>query len=174
MKKKILSILLILVCILSLASCDKESLRKSSKMLFVYDGEDLAPRLRQCGYEVEVIESTAQEGLVGYIYAERPDTEDVLYYMYFVDVNSAKSMHEYIKNLYKAKISEKEFEIDKIEYVLYKSEGVSAEEKGKYYQRFIELSEELEEIKSITYGQSINIVWYGTKQAVNDMKGKTE
>ena len=140
----------------------------------MYDGNELYARLIECGYEVEEIESTAQEGMLGYYYAERRDTGDSIYYMYFEDTKAAKAMYDYVKSSYKAEVAELELEIEKVEYALYKSEDVSAAKKGKYYEKYVELTEELEELKNITHGQSFNIVWYGTKQAVDDIKGKSE
>ena len=66
----------------------------------------------------------------------------------------------------KAKIAELKMEIEKIEYALYKSEGVSAAEKGDYYEQYILKTEELKKVQNFTCGHVMNVVWYGTKPAI--------
>ena len=85
-------------------------------------------------------------------------------------MKSANSIYEYIRSKQKAKIAEIKMKIDTVEYALYKSEGISAAEKGDYYRQYVELTETLEEIENYTCGRGLKLVWYGTKKAVSDIK----
>ena len=161
MKKKIVALILILTCVFSIASCNR---------IPAHDSDSLEEILTSCGYAFVYEHSDAREGMTGYYYAEKAETGDYLYYIYCKNIESANSIYEYEKSKNKAKIAELELEIDKVENVLYKSEGVSAEEKGKYYQKYVELSEALEVVKNYKCGRYMNVVWHGTKQAISDIK----
>ena len=60
--------------------------------------------------------------------------------------------------------------IEEVEYMLYKAEGVTAAEKGDYYEEFVKLDEELKEVEKYGCGRGFNVVWYGTKQAIMDLR----
>ena len=111
-----------------------------------------------------------QEGIVGYIYGHNEETDDEIYYIYCENFFSARSVYNYVDSKQKARKAEIKMEIEKVEYALYKSEGISAAEKGDYYEKYVELTEELAEVEAYSCGYSGNVVWYGTKQAVSDIK----
>ena len=163
--KRIIALILMLSCVLTVASC---------AVVPLYDSSDLVVILKENGYTVKETFKNVREGVVGYVYAHRIRTGDELYYIYCEDFASANSIYDYVNSKQKTHIAEIKMEIDQIEYALYKTEGLSAEEKGRYYQRLIEKQEELEEVKNYTCGRGLNVVWYGTKQAVLDIKGITD
>lgn len=159
--KKIIALILLLSCAFSMASCS---------LVPVHDSEDLVLILEECGYKVTDVDEEVQEGIVGYIYGYNSETKDEIYYIYCENIMSAKRIYDYASSKQKAKIAELKMEIEKIEYALYKSEGISAAEKGDYYEKYVEKTEELEEVENYSYGHGFNVVWYGTKQAVADIK----
>ena len=160
--KKILVLLLTVSLAFSLASC---------AIFPAYDANNLVSILKSNGYEIlEDVNSEVQDGMTGYIYAYNFDTKDEIYYMYFKNFNSANSMYNYINNKQKAKISELKMENNKLENLLYKSEGISAAEKGDYYEQYILNKEALEEAENYECGHGVNVVWYGTKKAVLDIR----
>lgn len=161
MKKKLVALILLLSCVFSFASCS---------MLPIYNSPELTRILRDKGYEITDVDEEVQEGIVGYIYGYNEETDDEIYYIYCENFKSAKSIYDYISSKQKAKVAEIKMEIDKVEYALYKSEGMSASELGDYYERYIELSEELKEAEKYTSGRGFNLVWYGTKQAIADIQ----
>ena len=152
---------MIFACIFSLSSC---------AIVPVYDSIELAPMLEEAGYKVDIVMEEVQEGISGYVHAENRSTGDELYYIYCDNMTAARSVYVYIKSKNQARAAELQLEIDKIEHALYKSEGISAKEKGEYYEKLVERTEELEEVQNYKYGHALNIVWYGTKQAVSDIK----
>lgn len=160
--KKLLVLLLIFSLTMSLVSC---------AIFPVYDAIKLISILKSHGYEIlENIDSEVQDGMTGYIHAYNSDTKDEIYYMYFKNFNSANSMYNYINNKQKSKISELKMKINKLENLLYKSEGISAAEKGDYYEQYILNKEALEEAENYECGHGVNVVWYGTKKAVRDIR----
>ena len=167
--KKIVALVLILASVLAISSCHK-------KILPAYNSDKLITILEAHGYEImeDVEEEQVKEGVTGYIYAVNLETGDEIYYIYCENVSSTNSLYDYIDSKQKAKISELKMEIDKIEYALYKAEDVSAAEKGDYYEQFILKSEALEEAKKYGCGRGLNVVWYGTKQAIKDIKDFTK
>ena len=158
--KRTVALILLIASIFSLASCSP---------LVAYNLDDVLFILEWGGYTVENVDIESEEGIVGYIYGEKSDTEDEIYFIYCDDFDSARTLYKYVKNKHKARISELEMEIEKIEFALYKSEGVSAAEKGKYYESYILKTEELERCKDYEYGRYHNVVWYGTESAIYTM-----
>ena len=152
---------MLLVCIFSISSC---------AVVPAYHALDLIAILEAREYEITDVNHEVQEGITGYIYGSREDSNDEIYYIYCKNLRSAKSVYDYVNSRHKARIAELKMEIDKIEYVLHKSEGVSAAEKGDYYERLVINSEELEKIQSYSCGHGFNVVWYGTKQAIMDLR----
>ena len=62
--------------------------------------------------------------------------------------------------------------IERIEKIL-NSENVTPAEKGDYYEEYVIYKEELQEVQRYDCGKGFNVVWYGTKQAILDIrKGK--
>ena len=161
MKKRIIALILLVSTLFTLTSC---------AFVPVYNSPELVVVLEKYGYDITDVDEEVQEGIVGYLYGSKKSTGDEIYYIYCEDISSARSVYNYIKTTQKAKIAAIKMEIDKVEYALYKSEGVSASEKGDYYERYVELTEELESIESYTCGHGLNLVWYGTKQAVADIR----
>ena len=161
MKKQFVACLLLVACILSLTSCF---------LVPMYNSPELIEMLENKGYAITDVDEEAQEGIVGYIYGYNEETEDEIYYIYCENIFSASSVYNYVHSKQKAKKAEIKMEIEKVEYALYKAEGISAAEKGDYYERYVELTEELDEIERYSCGYSGNVVWYGTKQAVSDIK----
>ena len=161
MMKKLIALVFIISVILSLASC---------AVVPAYNASKLIPILKSNGYELTEVNSEVQDGVVGYFYAYNPDTKDELYYIYCKNFHSANSMYNYINSKQKAKVAELKMEIDRLENLLYKSEGISAAEKGDYYEEYILKTEELDKAKKYDCGYGVNIVWYGTKQAIRDIR----
>lgn len=159
--KRIVSLLLLLICVFNISSC---------AIVPVYNSPELKMILNAQGYTVEDVDLKNDDGVIGYVYASKRDTGDKLYYIYFDNMTSAKSMFDYINNKQKAKISELKMHIEKLEYALYKADDVTAAEKGDYYEQYILLTEELEKVKNYTVGRGFNVVWYGTKQAIADLR----
>lgn len=159
--KKIISLLLLFACALGMASCS---------LVSAYDSSELISVLENKGYEITDVDQTLQEGIVGHIYASKADTGDELYYVYCSDVDTATSLYEYVKAAHKVRMAELNLEIEKIEYALNKAEGLSVAEKGDYYEKYVVKTEELELVSSYTYGRAVNIVWYGTKDAIKDIR----
>ncbi|MBQ7390004.1 MAG: hypothetical protein IJW02_02710 [Clostridia bacterium] len=159
--KRIIAIILLLTVVLSITSC-----------IFVpaYHANTLIDILEDNNYVITDVNDTEYDGVVGYIYGERAETEDEVYYIYCEDFASAHSIYDYINSQMKADIAELKMEIERIEYLLYKAEGVSAEEKGKSYEKYVELKEELEEIERYGCGRGFNVVWYGTDKAIMDLR----
>ena len=155
--KKIIALLMLLICAFSVTSC---------AVLPAYNSSDLVTILINSGYVVDDIDEKVQEGITGYIHGFNAETGDELYYIYCENVKSAKSVYDYVNSKQKAKIAELKMEIEKIEYALYKSEGVSAAEKGDYYEQYILKTEELKKVQNFTCGHVMNVVWYGTKPAI--------
>lgn len=161
MKKKIIAMLLLVACAFSTVSC---------AIVPAYDSTDLLAILDAKGYSITDVNEEVQEGIVGYIYAVNPETGDEIYYVYCEDFETSRSIYNYISSNHRAKVAEIKMEIEKIEYALYKAEGVTAAEKGDYYERYVEKTEELAEVEKYVCARAINVVWYGTKQAVADIK----
>ena len=163
--KKIMSLVLMLASVFGMVAC---------AVVPVYDSADLVAILKENGYTVEEKFTEDQNGITGYYYAHKNDKSDELYYIYCEDFKSSKSIYDYISSRQKARVASLKMDIEQIEFALYKSEGVSAEEKGKYYQRYVEQTEKLEFVENYTCGRGLNVVWYGTKKAVLDIKGITD
>ena len=159
--KKLISIVLIMTCFLFSTSCS---------LVPAYDYDDVEDILEEKRYEISDIDDGSYEGMNGFIHGVKENTEDEIYYAYFKDISSAKAFYNYVNNKQKAKISELKMEIEKIDYLLHKAEGVTAAEKGKHYEKYVELSEVLDEIERYTCGRALNVVWYGTKQAIMDLR----
>lgn len=143
-----------------------------SSCIFVpaYDATDLIEILEANGYKITDVEEDTHEGVVGYIYGYRSETGDEIYYLYCKDFASANSIHDYLSSKQKADIAEIKMKIERVEYMLYKAEGVSAAEKGDYYEEYVELKEELAGIERYGCGRGFNVVWYGTDNAILDIK----
>ena len=156
--KKIISLILALVCLMSLSSC---------AIVPVYDSVDLIKILENNGYEIEDVNEPDHKGVVGYIYAHKADDE--LYYIYCKDFATTKAIYKYIKGNLDIKASDLTTQIKDIELKLEYS-GASASDKGKYYEEYILLTEELAEVQNYGCGHGLNVVWFGTKQAINDIR----
>ena len=159
--KKLICIALIVACLLSLSSC-----------IFVpaYHYEDLEVILEEKEYEISDLDENLREGVVRAIHAVNYDTGDEIYYIYCEKFGSAKSIYDYINSKQKAEIAEIKMKIEEVEYMLYKAEGVSAAEKGDYYEEYVKLDEELKAVEKYGCGRGFNVVWYGTKQAIMDLR----
>ena len=156
--KKIISLILALVCLMSLSSC---------AIVPVYDSVDLIKILENNGYEIEDVNEPDHKGVVGYIYAHKADDE--LYYIYCKDFATTKAIYKYIKGNIDIKTSDLKTQIKEVELKLEYS-GASASDKGKYYEEYILLTEELAEVQNYGCGHGLNVVWFGTKQAINDIR----
>ena len=159
--KRIIAFLLLVACAFSMASC---------ALVPVYDSKDLISILEDAGYRITDVDEEVQEGIVGYIYGYNEETKDEIYYIYCDNIMSAKRIYDYASSKQKAKIAEIKMDIEMIEFALYKSEGISAAEKGNYYEKYVKKTEALEEVENYTCGHGLNVVWYGTKKAVSDIK----
>ncbi len=158
--KKILSIILILTCLFSLSSC---------AVVPAYDSDELEKILESNGYDHTINWQVDHEGVVGYVYGFKEKTGDEIYYIYCEGFSSANSIFRYLKSKRNAEISELKMEIEEIEFVL-NSDDVSATDKGKCYAEYVILKEQLEEVQGYNCGRGYNVVWYGTKQALIDIR----
>ena len=156
--KKIVSLILFFVCLFSLSSC---------AIIPAYDGVDLERILINNGYEIEDVNDTEHTGVAGYIYAHKADDE--LYYIYCKDFATTKAIYKYIKGNLDIKASDLTTQIKDIELKLEYSDA-SASEKGKYYEEYILLTEELAEVQNYGCGHGLNVVWFGTRQAIKDIR----
>ncbi len=159
--KKIVALIMLLICVFSVSSC---------AVVPAYNSPDLKGILEENGYEFKDEDFENEDGVTGCIYAVKESTGDELYYIYFDNFRSAKTMYNYINNKKKAEIAELKMEIERLEYSLYKAEGVTAAEKGDYYEQYIIKTEELESVQNYTVGRGFNVVWYGTNQAILDIR----
>lgn len=159
--KRTIALLLLVVTVFTISSC---------AIVPAYNYSDLEIILVDKGYTLSDKEGNAREGITGYVYGSRIETGDEIYYIYCESFGSAQSIYSYINNQRKAKISEIKMEIERVEYALNKSEGVSAAEKGDYYEEYVNLQEKLDEAERYSCGRGFNVVWYGTKQAITDIR----
>ena len=161
--RKTFKLLLIVVLLLSLTSC---------AVIPAYDYDKIVVILENRGYTVKHIAMSGEKGIVGYYYATKEDTGDELYYIYCDKIKYAESLYEYIDSQRTAKIAELKMNIERIEKIL-NSENVTPAEKGDYYEEYVIYKEELQEVQRYDCGKGFNVVWYGTKQAILDIrKGK--
>ena len=151
MKNRIIAFILLVSCLFALTSCS---------VLPVYNSPELVAVLERYNYEITDVDEEVQEGIVGYVYGFKESTGDEIYYIYCEDVSSARSVYNYIKTTQKAKIAAIKMEIDKVEYALYKSEGVSASEKGDYYERYVELTEQEKKYTVWSKSKGVQVVGY--------------
>ena len=161
MKKKLIALLLLVTCSFCITSC---------AVVPAYDASELIPILDRKGYDVEMINEVSEEGISVYLYANNPETGEKLFYIYCEDIRSAQSIYRYINSQRKAKIAEIKMEIEKVEYSLYKGENSTAAQKGDYYEKYLLLKEQLDEVQNYGCGRGLNVVWYGTKQAIMDIR----
>jgi hypothetical protein len=159
--KRIVALFLLLACVFSVSSC---------ALVPAYNSDQIQKILVDDGYTLKDVDFENDDGVVGYIYASKESTGDELYYIYFDNFRSAKTMYDYINSKKKAKVAELKMEIERLEYSLFKAEGVTAAEKGDYYEQYINKTEELEAIEKYDTGRGFNVVWYGTKQAISDIR----
>lgn len=160
--KKILSILLVFAFLFSLSSC---------VLVPSYSGNELLKILESRGYEytVELDLETDHQGVIGYVYGFKEETGDEIYYIYCEGFSSANAIFRYLKSKRNAEISELKMKIEKVQFML-DSDDVSAADKGKYYEEYVILKEQLEEVQGYNCGRGYNVVWYGTKQALIDIR----
>lgn len=156
--KKILSIILIVACLFSLSSC---------AIIPAYDGDDLKRILRRNGYEIEEKYDVDHQGVAGYIYAR--NGSEMLYYIYCNDYFTTKTIYKGTCSELDVWVSELQIEIKEMEAKL-NSPDISASEKGKCYERYLILKDELERAQNFGCGHGINVVWFGTKQAIKDIR----
>lgn len=162
MAKRLISLFLLLAIALSVTSC---------AIVPVYDGLELEAIWTKNGYTYKRNDpSSMNEGILGYYYAYNPSADDEIYYIFCDDIFSTHSIYDYIDSSRKAKIAALKMEIDQIEYALYKAEDVSPSEKGRYYEKYVIKTEELAKIQNYDCGRGLNVVWYGTKQAIADLR----
>lgn len=158
--KKVLSLLLLLVCIFNLASC---------AVFPLYEPVDLKVVLIRHKYNIKHIVLDKQEGIIGYVHGTKKSSGDEIYYIYCENITAAKAVYGYVKTKHEAKVSALKLEIEKIEYALYATDGNTASQQGRYYEQYIEKREELKKIENYDYGHVMNVVCYGTKQAYKDI-----
>ena len=158
--KKVVSLLLLLVCIFNLASC---------AVFPLYEPVDLKVVLILHKYDIKHINLDKEKGIIGYVHGTKKSSGDEIYYIYCENVTAAKAVYEYVKTQHKAKVSGLKLEIEKLEYALYKTEGNTASQQGRYYEQYVEKQEELAKIENYHYGHVVNVVCYGTKQAYKDI-----
>lgn len=158
--KKILSIILVLICLVNLSSCF---------LIPAYDNNELVKILNANGYEYSTNWESDHNGVIGYIHGSKEETDDEIYYIYCEGFSSANTIYNYLKSKQNADVSELKMEIESIELVL-DSDDVSPADKGRYYEEYVILKDQLEDVQRFGCGRGLNIVWYGTKQAILDIR----
>ena len=160
--KRIIAFAMVLVCIFALTSCMDSAIK--------YDYQVAKSKLEKCGYSIKDYNSDYESGVIGRIHAENSDGEEI-YLMYFSNTAIARSAYKYVKKMHAANIAELQVEMKMLDYSINENADIGTNEKGKYYTDYLEVKEELQEYKQYKCGIYNNLVWYGTKKAIEDING---
>ncbi len=167
--KKIISAILVLVmlagCAVMLASCSKPEL----------DFDKAKEALEANDYEVQLMEEASDipllgEELVGVVQVlfAMEGTDDMLVIIEFEKAKTAKLYLKSIELMKNRIIEYAELEIKNYEHIISKYENeLKSDEIDEYEDQIKDLKDEIEETEeNMVYGRSGNIIWIGTKDAV--------
>lgn len=160
--KRIIAFVMVLVCIFALASCSFATIK--------YDHQIAKSKLEKCGYSIRDYEPDYETGIIGYIHAENSDGEEI-YLIYFSNATIARSAYKYVKKVHSANVAELQMEMKMLDYSIHEDSDIDTNEKGEYYKEYLEAEEDLKEYKQYKCGIYSNLVWYGTKKAIEDIGG---
>lgn len=161
MEKRIVALILFLVCIFSLAACKPKTV----------DGDYsvVVDKLRESGYSVIDLETPYEYEILSCLHAEADinGQHEELYVIYCANASMANKVYEYVKNKYNHEKSELEMEEKILEYA-YKNADINSESKVEHYSHYLEVKEKLKKYDRYSYGRNVNMVWYGTNKAIED------
>ena len=160
--KRIIAFVMVLVCIFVFASCSASAIK--------YDHQVAKSKLQKAGYNISNYEPNYESGVIGYLHATNTQGEEI-YLVYCSSTAIARSTYKYVKNLHKAKIAEIQMEMKMLDYSINEDGDVDSSTKGGYYTSYLNKEEDLDKLQQYEYGVYSNLVWYGTKQAVEDING---
>ena len=160
--KRIIAFVMVLACIFALTSCMGSAIK--------YDHQVAKSKLEKCGYTIKDYEPDYETGVVGYIHAENSDGEEI-YLMYFSNVTIARSAYKYVKKMHAANMAELQLEMKMLDYSINENGDIDTDAKGEYYKDYLEVEKELDMYKQYECGIYSNLVWYGTKKAIEDING---
>ena len=160
--KRIIAFVMVLACIFALTSCMGSAIK--------YDHQVAKSKLEKCGYTIKDYEPDYETGVVGYIHAENSDGEEI-YLMYFSNVTIARSAYKYVKKMHAANMAELQLEMKMLDYSINENGDIDTDAKGEYYKDYLEVEKELDIYKQYECGIYSNLVWYGTKKAIEDING---
>ncbi len=135
-----------------------------------YSQREVVDTLTRRGYVVDEVAENEYKGVMGYLHATDSDADNEVYIIYCANPKIARTIYVYIKRMHKADIAKLKMNMERIDYAINRAEDLESEAKGKYYAQYVEMEEELESYKKYRYGHYSNVVWYGTKQAIEDTK----
>ena len=158
--KKIIALILILTCLFSLSSC---------AVVPAYNYVDLVIILEKQGYETSYEGHSEYEGIDGYLYAYNSETGDELYYVYCNSFSMSNTIYEYIKSSREMDISSLKMEFIQNVYAILFGYTTAAE-KGDDFENIVHIVWNYVEIQEYGYGHVANVVWFGTKQAIKDIR----
>ena len=161
MKKRILALVMILVSLFSLASC---------ALFPVYNSLDLESMLQGYGYIVDTVDGNLNEGITGYVHAYKTDSDDYLYYIYCENLSTANKIYKYFKTQNEAEVAALKMKLERASYALNDATDIDGSKKLNYFEIYLDAQYELEKAENFKCGYFANVVWYGTKQAVADIK----
>lgn len=164
MKKRLVAFVLILACIFALSACASQNING--------DYSDVRQNLIDQGYNVVDLETPYQYEILSCLHATMyvdGELEEV-YVIYCSSSGMANSVYEYVKNKYNHEKSELEMKEKILEYG-YKTADIDSEAKVEHYSNYLSVKEQLERYDRYSYGRNVNMVWYGTKQAIADTNG---
>jgi hypothetical protein len=158
--KRIIAFVMVLVCIFALASCSISDIK--------YDHQIAKSKLQKCGYTIDSYNPDYETGIIGYIHAENSDGEEI-YLVYCSNTAIARSTYKYVKKMHAANIAELQMEMKMLDYSIHEDSDIDTNAKGEYYKEYLEAEEDLEKYKQYECGVYSNLVWYGTKKAIEDI-----
>lgn len=162
MKKKILTVLLVLSMVFVFASC------ATKPELDIYAAEK---NLKGEDYEVDV-EEKPDAGIEEALSAYSEDGDDFIYIVKFEDAKLAKKYYKVMEQAHDSEVEALELEIELIECILEKcNDDLDSDEIDDYEDELKDLKKELEEIqKESFFGISGSTIWVGTENAIKDSR----
>lgn len=161
MKKKIIALVLLLACIVSLSACASKTIEG--------DYADVKKRLQQSGYNVIDLETPYEYEILSCMHAfmDVDGKIEEVYVIYCSTATMANKVYEYVENKYNYEKSELEMK-EKILKYAYNTADIGSESKVEHYSNYLEVKEQLKRYDRYSFGRNVNMVWYGTKQAIAD------
>lgn len=178
---KIITIFLSLICLLTIVGCGKPntdfpsantdfSSAKKSLEAYGYSVHITYNRteIADYGFELEKFTCAVEKGF----YAEDKNQLNTLFMAEFKMEETAEEFYNYFETVIKNSIDTSESEIKFYEYYLENySNSIDAIDLFILKDNYAKLKEELDWIKSYSYGRKDKVVWFGTEEAINHTKG---